>query len=112
MAVYPYNPIDWPGNPKDFAGDNNLGPYAEETTQRYTPGTRMITWDGKAFKYGRVITSSIASQGLFNASTPVNIAVNGTQAVVAGDKTHVLTLDADSGYAGAGVAEDELDFLG
>jgi len=105
---YPHGPLSWIARPKDFSGDYNLGPYAEETVQRFVPGTKMATWDGKIFKYSRIITSSVASMGVFNDCNVVNIGVSGTQAVVAGAKTHVLTLDADSGYAGAGVAEDEL----
>lgn len=108
MANYPFNPIPWHGSPHDFTGNNQLGPYAEETTQRYVPGTSFMTWDGKVFKYGRVITSSVASMGIFNIGKPINISVDGTQAVVVGDRVHVLTLDADSGFAGTGVAENEL----
>lgn len=108
MSKYPYNPIIWPAVPHDYTGDNNLGYYTEETTQRYVPGTRGITWDGKVFKYGRSITAWMASLGVFNDDVQVNIGVSGTQAVVAGDRIHVLTLGAGDGYAGVGVAEDEL----
>lgn len=106
--AYPFNPIPWHGSPHDWTGVNNLGPYTVETTQRYVPGTRFTTWDGKVFKYGRSITALMGSACAFNNDVVVNIAVNGTQAVVVGDRIHVLTLDADSGYAGAGVAENEL----
>jgi hypothetical protein len=105
---YPNNPLPWHASPHDFTGDNNLGPYAEETTQRYIPGTRFTTWDGRVFKYARSITAWDSSLGVFNNDVVVNIGVSGTQAVVAGDRIHNLTLDADSGYAGAGVAENEL----
>jgi len=48
---YPFNPIQWQGGPHDFTGDNILGPYTYETTQRFVYGTRYITWDGRVFKY-------------------------------------------------------------
>lgn len=48
---YPFNPIQWQGGPHDFTGDNALGPYTYETTQRFVYGTRFITWDGRVYKY-------------------------------------------------------------
>lgn len=102
-------PLFGGGSPRDFTlAAYEPGIYSAETTQRYIPGTRYITWDGRVFKYSRTITSSTTGFGAFNDSTPVNIAVDGTEAVVAGDRVHNLTLDSDSGYAGTGVAEDEL----
>jgi len=47
----PFNPIEWPAAPHDFTGDNNLGIYTAESTQRYMYGTRYITWDGRVYKY-------------------------------------------------------------
>jgi hypothetical protein len=48
---YPFNPITWQGSPHDYTGDNMLGQYTVETTQRYVYGTRFLTWDGRVFKY-------------------------------------------------------------
>lgn len=48
---YPFNPIPWHAGVHDYSGDNRLGIYAVETTQRYVPGTRYLTWDGRVFKY-------------------------------------------------------------
>lgn len=54
--TYPYAPIPWNAEPKDLSGDQadvpSLGIYAVETTKRFIPGTRKITWDGRVFKYG------------------------------------------------------------
>ena len=47
----PFNPIEWPAKPHDYTGDNLLGLYTAETTQRYRIGTRDMTWDGRVFKY-------------------------------------------------------------
>ena len=110
QPTYPFNPLPWHAEPRDLTGDNNLGPYSRELTQRYVSGTRYTTWDGKVFRYGRTKLAGVTvnSQGVFNRSAVVNIAVSGTHPVIAGDRVHVLTLDADSGVAGAGVAENEL----
>ena len=47
----PFRPIGWAGSPHDFTGDNQLGIYTAETTQRYIHGTRYLMWDGRVFKY-------------------------------------------------------------
>jgi len=47
----PFNPIGWPALPHDYTGDNLLGIYTAETTQRFVYGTRFTTWDGRVFKY-------------------------------------------------------------
>jgi hypothetical protein len=53
--TYPFNPIQWPAEPHDYTGDNVLGIYAVETTQRYVFGTRLITWDGRVYKYAHAV---------------------------------------------------------
>jgi len=57
----PFNPIEWPAAPHDFTGDNNLGIYTSETTQRYVYGTRYITWDGRVYKYMKTTTGGCVS---------------------------------------------------
>ena len=57
----PFNPIEWPAVPHDFTGDNNLGIYTAETTQRYVYGTRYITWDGRVYKYMGTTTGGVVS---------------------------------------------------
>ena len=47
----PFRPLDYQTTPHDYTGDYNLGIYAVETTKRYIPGTRKLTWDGRVFKY-------------------------------------------------------------
>jgi len=49
----PNGPLRWIASPKDFSGDNNLGVYAVETTQRYVCGARYTTWDGREFRYAK-----------------------------------------------------------
>ena len=104
----PYNPINWPAVPHDFTGDNVLGMYTAETTQRYIPGTRFLRWDGSVFKYGRLKGGSVLGMGIFNKSGVVNIGGNATSNMVAGSRTMSFLLGGDDGYGGGGVAEDEL----
>lgn len=47
----PFRPLDWVASPHDFSGDNQLGIYTSETTQRFIHGTRYLMWDGRVFKY-------------------------------------------------------------
>lgn len=55
------NPLPWHAIPHDFTGDNNLGIYTSETTQRYVYGTRYITWDGRVYKYMLLTTGGCVS---------------------------------------------------
>lgn len=48
---YPFRPLNWDATPHDFTGDNQLGIYTTETTQRYVYGTRYLMWDGRVYKY-------------------------------------------------------------
>ncbi len=104
----PYNPINWPAVPHDFTGDNVLGMYTAETTQRYIPGTRFLRWDGSVFKYGRLKGGSVLGMGIFNKSGVVNIGGNAASNMVAGSRTISFDLGGDDGYGGGGIAEDEL----
>lgn len=55
IFTLPHMPITPGGQPHDFAQAAadfpRMGIYTVETTQRYIPGTRHITWDGRVFKY-------------------------------------------------------------
>ena len=108
----PFNPIIWPAVPHDFTGDNNLGYAAIETTQRYIWGTRGITWDGRVFKYGRSKSTTLyagrcaKNGGQADVSSLINS--NTTIAIVAGDRSTLVTVGATEGYgAGGEVAKDE-----
>ena len=107
----PFNPIVWPAAPHDFSGDNQLGYYATETTQRYVWGTRGMTWDGKVYKYGRAKGTMHAGYGSVNAAT-VTIAElinsNHTLTIAAGDREVLVTIAAAEGYGAGAIAEDEL----
>ena len=69
IFTFPNRPLDWAASPHDFTGDNNLGIYTTETTQRYVYGTRYITWDGRVYKYMGVTTQGCNSnRGAYNNS--------------------------------------------
>jgi len=104
--IYPFNPVDWPAGPHDFTGDNNLGIYVDDSTQRYVPGTRLTTWDGRVFKYSGSKGALLSGFGAFNDSTAVNISVTAAT-IVAGQRTIPLAFASGDGYAGDGVCADK-----
>lgn len=110
-GTLPFNPIIWPAVPHDFTGDNQLGYYAVEETQRYTWGTRGITWDGKVFKYSRSKDTLYAGYGALNgASVDVSDLLNSnhTLTINIGDRAVLVTTTAAQCYDVGGLAEDEL----
>ncbi len=107
----PFNPIIWPAVPHDFTGDNNLGYYTVETTQRYVWGTRGITWDGKVFKYSRSKDTMKPGYGAMNAAS-IDISdmlnTNHTLTITAGERSLLFSLGSTESYGEGGIAEDEL----
>ncbi len=53
QLVFPFNPIIWPAVPRDETGENNIGYATDDSTQRYTVGTRGMTWDGSVMRYAK-----------------------------------------------------------
>lgn len=45
--------------PMDFSGTTEFGLYTAETTQRHLCGRRLITWDGRVFKYAKGAAEAI-----------------------------------------------------
>ena len=62
-----FNPLPWHAAPHDFTGDNNLGIYTNESTQRYIYGTRFLAWDGRVFKYALTGSEVESYHGVRNA---------------------------------------------
>ena len=90
--------------PKDFTGDYNYGLYTSETTKRYLPGTRHVTWDGRVFRYGLSGSALRSDRGAYftedEATTYSTISV----ANIIGDtKLHVTAVNH-----AAAIAKDEL----
>ena len=105
----PFNPLPWHATPHDFTGDNLLGIYTEEATQRYVCGTRFTTWDGRVFKYSYAIATVLATYGADNNAGIINMNVALNQSTVAGDNPVSFLLDSGAGYGADGtVAENEL----
>ena len=100
---YPFNPLSFQAVPHDFTGDNQLGLYAAETTQRYVLGTRKLSWDGRVYKYCFSNNTCNPTNGAMNNTAPF-IADDGTNEVgnsnVVGDT--FITADSQT------VAEDLL----
>jgi len=110
IAGFPVKPIV--GTPMDFGGSTEYGQYATETTQRHFYGRRMLTADGRVYKYGKSIAKLAAGYGAFNLSlADVSDLINSVTpaAIVAGDRKTTITIAATEGYASDGVvAKDEL----
>jgi hypothetical protein len=92
----PSLPIIHPAHPFDFTGDNMLGIFTTEATQRYIYGTRFITWDGKVYKYS--LSGAACYTHRLNAFwNTISSDVNGidysllTNAQSAGDREITLT---------------------
>ncbi len=98
---FPFNPINWPAVPHDFTGDNNLGIYTKETTQRYTYGTRYITWDGRVYKYMGITTQGCKSYSGVCGTIEVQTGFSTAVAADAGLRAMTVT-DGDT------IAEDQL----
>lgn len=104
---YNFGPLPWNAAPKDFSGDNNLGPYTTETTQRYIYGTRFLTRDGRVYKYGHATAECQSGYGAANYAL-VNIAAVIPVGALTGDRRIKVTCTS-GGYAADGViAKDEL----
>ena len=106
IGGYPSTPLSLGGGPMDLSGTAEYGPYAVSTTQYHAYGRRMITWDGKVFKYGKSIAKLAAGYGAFNlALADVSDIINSVTpaAIVAGDRKTTITIAATEGYASDGV---------
>jgi len=90
--ILPNNPIPWHASPPDFTGDNNLGIYTNETTQRYIYGTRLMTWDGRVYKYCNAVAQVYNYWGAHayeNAAAGYTVLPAGASA---GDRQQLVTL--------------------
>ena len=102
----PFNPLGFQADPVDFTGDNVLGIYAVETTQRYVYGTRLMTWDGRVYKYANAVAQVYNYWG---AHAYENAAVSYTAVPVAtpiGERYQTVTVAsrAEDDLAGAFLA--------
>jgi len=90
----PFAPIGYQADPIDFTGDNMLGIYTTETTQRYIYGTRLITWDGRVYKYCNAVAQVYSYWGA-NAYEDAAVswtAVPAAGVIAAGERRAVVTL--------------------
>jgi len=54
-TIYAHGPVGPWGNPMDFVTSSNdkLGVGGQDTEQRFAFGTKVITWNGDVYKYGK-----------------------------------------------------------
>lgn len=106
---YAHDPILDFAHPLDFSGANQLGMYARETVQRYVCGTRLLTWDGRVFKYAKA-SGTLQCDYWCKHSRNEHIEYETIgQSQVAGDKSIILTVSAGSVGPGADgiITEDD-----
>ena len=97
------------GQPLDFVNTlGNAGIYVAETVQRYQWGQRLITVDGRVFKYSHSLGTLLSGFGAANIA-PYNIGAVLPAAAAVGDLEVLVTIATTDGYAADGVlAKDEL----
>ncbi|KKL17783.1 hypothetical protein LCGC14_2482080 [marine sediment metagenome] len=90
----PFAPIGYQADPIDFTGDNVLGIYTTETTQRYIYGTRLITWDGRVYKYSNAVAQVYSYWGsvAFEDAAVSWTAVPTAGKITVGERRAVVTL--------------------
>lgn len=102
----PFRPLDWAATPHDFSGDNQLGPFAIETVQRYIYGTRYLMWDGRVYKYANAVAAVYSYHGArASEAAPLSYTAAPDNSAVAGSRFINPTLanreidDLAGGYA-------------
>lgn len=72
----PFNPIDWPARPKDFASENNLGLSTNDSVQQFVLGTRHISWDGSVYKYSKAASTYTSyERGVWDEGTGAAVGI-------------------------------------
>ena len=92
VFTLPHGPLGPDATPQDYTGDNVLGIYTTETTQRYIYGTRLITWDGRIYKYCNAVAQVYNYWGALayeNAAAGYTVLPAGA---AAGDRQQTVTL--------------------
>ena len=84
----------------DFERGNGLGPYTQESTQRYVAGTRYLMWDGRIFKYGKAVSALYSYHGC-GASKAAKMSWEAVAAAQSRGDTEVLITET-------GLTADEL----
>lgn len=85
-----FNPIPWHAGPNDNTGADNLNLRTNDATQRFTLGTRAMTWDGRVYRYYNAGTATASYQrALFHNDTG-DIAYESPAAGAAAGATELL----------------------
>lgn len=88
-------PLSNEAMPRDLSlAANEPGVYLVETTKRFVPGARVLTWDGRVYKYSK--SGSAGLNGGFGAAfwRPLTFDGGTSGASVIGDTFVKITLDA------------------
>lgn len=58
----PFRPLDWVASPRDLVSDDNLELRTNDATQRFTFGTRAVSWDGSVYRYFKAGSTLVSYQ--------------------------------------------------
>lgn len=104
QLVFPFNPIIWPAVPVDHETDSNIGFANIDTSQRYTVGTRAMSWDGSILKYTKAGSTYTSYQmAVWSNATGAGISYESINAVSAKGEKIVRIAEAsvtENQYAG------------
>jgi len=113
IAGYPCTPLALGAMPMDMSGTAEYGLYTSEATQRHAYGRRMITWDGRVFKYAlttaAITTSNIDQLVHQGYSQHIDYGATIAKTTIAGATEFVVDISATMGKADDGViAKNEM----
>ncbi len=93
QLVFPFNPVIWPAVPVDHETDSNIGFAVIDTAQRYTVGTRAMSWDGSVLRYGKFgATSTSYQMAVWSNATSADVSYEAIGAASAkGSKTVTIS---------------------
>ncbi len=93
ILQFPFRPLDNIASPYDLVNDDSLGFATDDSTQRFTVGTRAMTWDGSVLRYAKAGSTYTSYQaGVWNQATSADVsfeAINGSSS--AGDITVTIS---------------------
>ena len=100
----PFNPVIWPAVPVDHETDSNIGFAGIDTTQRYTYGTRAMSWDGSVLRYSKFGATNTSYQAaVWSNATAAGISYEAINAASAKGEKIVRIAEAsvtENQYAG------------
>jgi len=118
MDGMPVTPLGPEASAMDFSGSTELGIYHVETTQRHAYGRRLITWDGRVYKYCLALDAVVSYHGAGQSADALmtyesvgsNQSIGDTELLI--DVTGITKNQLVGGYAAIYNASDVMQWRG